>query len=163
MSTDTNASMPSKRRRRWRGILRPDKRCSRAASERVLSLVRHGHALREIAARNGMPTVDTLCRWIGENKDFAKRYRAARRARDQMLADEAALLKAREMRLRVAMLERRIPRARTTDAELESEASSETDAREEVIAAHLRAVLDGKFDSPPHDDQTTPPGAGPDV
>ena len=145
MTVDTTAPAPRKYRHRWRGILRPRK-CSRTVAERVLSLIGHGYGLREIAARNGMPTVDTICRWIADNEDFCKRYEAARRSRAEMLADEAAVLKAQEMRLRIQMLKRRIEDTRSADTDADAGTSAPSRPLDEETLARFRAVLDGTFD-----------------
>jgi hypothetical protein len=145
VAADTNVPAPRKYRHRWRGILRPRK-CSRTAAERVLSLIGHGYGLREIAARNGMPTVDTICRWIADNEDFRKRYEAARRARAEMLADEAAVLKAQEMRFRIQLLKRRIEDARRAGSDADAGTGAPSRPLDEETLARFRAVLDGTFD-----------------
>ena len=59
-----------------------------AAAERVLSLVRRGNALDVIAAQEGMPTLDTLQRWLDENTAFRAQYDRARQLQGEVLADQ---------------------------------------------------------------------------
>lgn len=62
------------------------------ASERVCALVCQGVALREIAARAGMPTLETLYRWLREDEDFRLGYASACKFQRRVLSDDVVVL-----------------------------------------------------------------------
>jgi hypothetical protein len=57
------------------------------ASE-VLQKIALGASLRQIAAIDGMPGIDTIFKWIYTRKDFAERYAHAKTECAELLADE---------------------------------------------------------------------------
>lgn len=61
-------------------------------AERVFALIRQGHALSDIAAREGMPTLDTLQRWSTENAAFRTQYERTRQFQSDILADQVVAM-----------------------------------------------------------------------
>ncbi|HTI86323.1 MAG TPA: hypothetical protein VL966_06945 [Alphaproteobacteria bacterium] len=76
---------------RWRAAYRPSN-CTVPATRRVCALVRQGLGLREIAERPGMPTLDTLMRWIDEEELFRGPYERARQTQSEIFADDVVTL-----------------------------------------------------------------------
>jgi len=66
--------------------------CTPGASERVCALIRQGVALRAIAARADMPTLDTLDRWLREDVAFRLGYASARKLQSAVLSDDLVIL-----------------------------------------------------------------------
>lgn len=48
--------------------------------EHILACLVAGCSLRATCAMPGMPSASTVCGWVRKNPDFARRYKAARRA-----------------------------------------------------------------------------------
>ncbi|MGE5537321.1 MAG: hypothetical protein ACM30I_01795 [Gemmatimonas sp.] len=81
----------SRRPARWLAVHRPRK-CNKLATRRVCALIRQGFGLREIARRPGMPTLDTLTRWITEEDAFRVEYDRARQTQTEVYADDVVAL-----------------------------------------------------------------------
>lgn len=60
--------------------------------DRVCALIRQGFALRGIAERDGMPTLDTLGKWLEESRAFRARYELARKMQREIFADDVLAL-----------------------------------------------------------------------
>jgi putative ubiquitin-RnfH superfamily antitoxin RatB of RatAB toxin-antitoxin module len=82
---------PGRSTGKFRGIRRP-RQCRKMASDRVCTLIRQGHGLRAIAAREGMPTLDTLTQWLVEDSDFRARYERACHAQREVFAGDVVTL-----------------------------------------------------------------------
>lgn len=77
--------------RTFKGLKRPI-RCRKLAAERVCALVRQGCALRDIAAREGMPTLETLSGWLADDSEFRARYERARQVQSEIFGDDVVRL-----------------------------------------------------------------------
>jgi hypothetical protein len=104
-------------------------------------MIDRGYALSAIAARTGMPSIDTLCGWLSENDDFRERYDAARGHRREKFADEVVALadtvagqSAAGMRLR---LDARKWRVALMDKEAAGK-NTDADAHKDEFVARLR-------------------------
>jgi hypothetical protein len=84
--------MASKKESRRAKQIAAQKDLRMTAPERVCGLLRQGHALRAIAARKRMPTLDTLTRWLTEDSAFRADYDRAREAQREIFADDVVAL-----------------------------------------------------------------------
>lgn len=66
---------------------RPSK-YSDALADRICERLVEGESLRSICRDDAMPSVGTVCRWLGENAVFREQYERAREAQADTLADE---------------------------------------------------------------------------
>lgn len=73
-------------------VMRRPRQYRSTAAERVCALVCQGVGLREIVARAGMPTLETLQRWLKEDEDFRLSYASACKFQRRVLSDDLVVL-----------------------------------------------------------------------
>jgi hypothetical protein len=56
--------------------------------ESICEQIANGKSLRRICSDAGMPSVSTVCNWLGEDAAFAKRYARAREQQSDHFVDE---------------------------------------------------------------------------
>ncbi len=66
---------------------RPSEYCKEKAAE-ICALLVEGVSLRQITAREDMPDIKTVYRWMGANDEFRQQYARAREDQADTLADE---------------------------------------------------------------------------
>lgn len=140
-----------------------DSSCADIAYTRACALVAEGYDLTTIAAHDGLPSVDTLRRWLTERDDFRARYETARPAReDRWTADVVALVDslagekrsgirlradARKWRLAALRKDALKPTAKAGNKTGEKpEPEPESTADDEETRARYKAILEGRFE-----------------
>jgi hypothetical protein len=53
---------------------------SQETASYICDLIASGKSLRSICSAKDMPVISTVCKWLGDNEDFAKQYAHAREA-----------------------------------------------------------------------------------
>ena len=84
--TDQAAEQPAPKK-----IGRPTKYTEELCSE-ICTRITNGESLRNICRDAGMPTLDTIYRWIGRYPSFSEQYARARDEQADTLADEIQAL-----------------------------------------------------------------------
>jgi hypothetical protein len=137
--------------------------CGDIAYLRVRALVSEGYDLTAIAAHDGLPSADTLRRWLTERDDFRAHYERSRPAReDKWTADIVALVdslageKRSGVRLRVEARKWRLAMLRKDALKATAKVGDKTGEKsaaqpggtavDDETRARWRAILEGRFE-----------------
>jgi hypothetical protein len=127
-------------------IVRRPRQYRSTVAERVCALVCRGVGLRDIAARAGMPTLETLHRWLDEDAAFRRSYASACKLQRTVLSDDVVTLTDAIASPDNAGLKLRTDARRWRVAELRQDEDTGGGAQkpdfDEEVTARLQAALD---------------------